>query len=58
MEVKVQFGVEFWHPSGVHFVLRWLPEVFATLRPPATIWQPFGLLRNANLEGWKIVAGG
>lgn len=37
----------FWHPFGVLSLFRRFPVVCASLRPPATFFQPFGL-RNAR----------
>ena len=34
-----------YHPSGVLAINRSVPEVFASLRPPATFAQPCGLQR-------------
>jgi hypothetical protein len=38
-----------WHPVGVRSVPPASPVVFASLRPPATILQPFGLADPAAL---------
>ena len=38
------------HPSGVQGVWECGPEVFATLRPPATFWQRSALRECARLQ--------
>jgi hypothetical protein len=38
---------EVWHPSGVRILRPRLPEVCASLRPPATFWEP---LRGSNQD--------
>ena len=40
----------FWHPSGVRITSLSLPEVPASLRPPATFSQPFGLQMQSYLK--------
>ena len=45
---------EFWHPAGVRSVSGRDPGGVSGARPPAAIWQPFGLakpLQNNNLCG-------
>jgi Concanavalin A-like lectin/glucanases superfamily len=41
-----------WHPSGVRMTVRFPPEVFALLRPPATSWQPCGLQKRLVVSLW------
>jgi hypothetical protein len=44
----------FWHPCGVLVLCACpVPGVFASLRPPATFWQPFGLLPSTRAVYYK-----
>jgi len=38
-----QTSLKILHPSKVLLLFPCLPVVYATLRPPATLYQPFGL---------------
>ncbi len=50
-----------WHPIGAIGVLllyQPFPEVSALLRPPATLWQPFGLVRSEASHQVRPFASG
>jgi hypothetical protein len=45
-----------WHPSEVRMTMRFPPEVFALLRPPATSWQPCGSQKRLVVSLWKTIS--